>query len=76
MIYLYFDGGGKKLYLFIKASDMSELARADIKWEEIDSVTTEKKRGQICAHVLGKGIVAEFPLTKTVLTCQKPIKVL
>lgn len=52
--------------------DNDSFASCECYWEEIDSVTADKERGQICAHVLGKGIVAEFPIGRTILTCLKP----
>jgi len=76
MIYLYFDGGEKKLYLFENASDMT-VDPNDVDhacWENIETVTTDRDRGQIVAHGhMGRGIVVEFPLSRSVLTCQKPI---
>lgn len=46
----------------------------DCCWTEISAVTADKERGQIVAHSLTSGIIAEFPIGRTVLTCQKPLK--
>ena len=78
MIYLYFNQEEKRLYLFKKPDDMTSSwpeKTCACFWEDIESVTADKERGQICAHSLKKlGIVAEFPIGRTIPTCQQPLK--
>jgi hypothetical protein len=73
MVYLYFDQLAKVLYAYDEMSHVGKDDRHDIKWDNIETVTADKDRGQICAHKMGTGIVAEFPIGRTMLTCQKPV---
>lgn len=74
MVYLYFDQKLKRLYLYTNPAYMwSSFAYAAV-WKDVENVAADKERGQICAHVINKGIVAEFPIEHTVLTCQQPEK--
>lgn len=76
MIYLYFDSQRHKLYAFESLSDMTENPdNVDHAcWDNIETVTSDADRGQVMAHgKMGVGIVAEFPLNRSVLTCRKPV---
>lgn len=75
MIYLYFDRNANTLHLFTTGRNLSSDYKGDAYWTEIETVTADADRGQILAHGrMGIGIVAEFPIHKTVLTCQKPLE--
>lgn len=74
MIYLYYDKVTKRLYLFDDPAHMRDVEHADIYWDNIETVTADKERGQVVAHRFGDGIVYESPIGRTVLTCQQPLK--
>lgn len=74
MLYLYFNQSVRTLWLYTDPRHMINITLATVHWKDIDNVAADKDRGQICAHVIGKGIVAEFPTGHTVLTCQQPEK--
>lgn len=72
MIYLYFDLENRKLYVSEKLTRHLEGEENVLSYDNIDSVSADKERGQICAHTIGKGIVVEFPIGRTSLSCQRP----
>lgn len=73
MIYLYFDAEDKRLFLCDKGylGGSGRLA-IQCRWDNIETVTADHDRKQILAHKIGTGIVAEFPIGSTILTCQLP----
>jgi hypothetical protein len=75
MIYLYFNKEENRLYLFKNARVIAEDDKennCECYWENIETVTGDKERGQVVAHSIREGLVAEFPLNRTVLTCIEP----
>lgn len=78
MLYLYFDKVNRILYaskhLNHLAMSIETMKQKCAYWTDIETVTADKDRGQIIVHSKpgGAGIVAEFPLGRTSLTCQKP----
>lgn len=77
MIYLYFNRGEKVLYGYDNLMLMGTHTY-QIKWDNIESVTTDYERGQVVAHEfsdIATSKVIEFPIGLTLLSCKVPINI-
>lgn len=76
-IYLYFDSSTNRLYLFTDPANLSVENTedyCDCYWDKIESVTHHYDEGLVKALNSASGRAVEFPISKTVLMCQKPNK--
>lgn len=76
MIYLYYDKLKKLLYMSEDPIYMDADLKVNTKSKlyimgNVESVTADQDRNQILAHgPMGNGIVAEYPLSRTMLSCE------
>jgi hypothetical protein len=78
MIYLYYDKKEKKLYVSAHHDDplnIGPVQTDEIVYDDVETVNADPERGQILVHGgMGEGIIAEYPIQRTVLTCRLPIR--